>query len=264
MSNSALSVHAVTDVNQIRQALNGSILKVTTLQEFPFAYTEVHDGQIIGKGAAFEILKILADKYNFTYSVTVPRGNHYLLGRKQSIIELLTSKEVDIAVGFIPSLKEIRKYAKYSRALNFAKYHLMITKEEKAKKRGLLAPFSTKVWFCALATFLAMMPIMYGFVRLRYTICVVSGDILTFRHITWFVFSATMRQGFPKKIQHGLYIIRFLTKVLFSCYVHESAFQCLFRFPKNLGCNVVDHWLHFNDFLYGKSRRLYKHVYFFD
>lgn len=77
----------------MKDKLNGRVLKVTSLEDFPLSWTEEVNGTRVGRGVAFNLLNILMDKYNFSYELVMPKNN--IVGSTNdmegSIIELLQS-----------------------------------------------------------------------------------------------------------------------------------------------------------------------------
>lgn len=74
----------------LRNELNGLILNVTFMDDYPLSYLVNRTGRV-GKGVAFEILDFLAEKLNFTYDLIKPQRN--IMGSTDqydgSIFELL-------------------------------------------------------------------------------------------------------------------------------------------------------------------------------
>lgn len=76
------------------QNLSGVELRVTTVEEFPFADTFKNaEGKLEGRGAAFKVLDILAEKHKFTYKIIPPALNYFFHTNKSAstAFELLES-----------------------------------------------------------------------------------------------------------------------------------------------------------------------------
>lgn len=73
-----------------------------------------------------------------------------------------------MAVAFLPTLPELRKYCTFSTALDQGELTaLMKRPQESATGSGLLAPFDQTVWLLVLAAVLSVGPIIYIFAMLR-------------------------------------------------------------------------------------------------
>lgn len=78
-------------MEQLKKQLNGKVLRVTSLEDFPLSWTEQVNGTRVGRGVAFNLLNVLMKKYNFTYELQMPKNN--IVGSTNdmdgSMIELL-------------------------------------------------------------------------------------------------------------------------------------------------------------------------------
>lgn len=74
-----------------------------------------------------------------------------------------------MAVAFLPTLPELRKYCTFSIALDQSELTaLMKRPQESATGSGLLAPFNQTVWLLVLTAVLLVGPIIYVFATLRF------------------------------------------------------------------------------------------------
>ncbi|KAL9702646.1 hypothetical protein quinque_006164 [Culex quinquefasciatus] len=201
LGNDSRTSQAVKDAFQEKLAneLKGRMLKVTTLEDWPLSYTERINGTLIGRGVAFEMLEFLMEKFKFNYTLVMPE--HNIVGSSDdmdgSIIELLANEKADIAVAFLPILADARQHILYSTGLDEGEWMMiMIRPLESASGSGLLAPFDRDVWILILVSLLAVGPIIYGLLVIRYYLTKDSEQVrYTLPHCIWFVYGALMKQG---------------------------------------------------------------------
>lgn len=184
----------------IRDALNGQVLKVTTLQDPPLNWAEKdNNGVWVGKGIAFNIFNILTEKFNFTYELVLSKNN--IIGSTNdfsgSLLELVQGKEVDVAVAFLPILADARQHIRFSTGLDEGEYYMIMTRPtESASGSGLLAPFQLYVWILILISLLAVGPCIYYLIILRNRLTKDEEQkIYPLPHCIWFVYGALMKQG---------------------------------------------------------------------
>ncbi|KAH9642456.1 hypothetical protein HF086_007588 [Spodoptera exigua] len=140
------------DINfmSLMKEVNGKHIKVTTYNNTPLSSTEFENGTVVGYGVAFTIMNILRKKFNFTYEIILPTKN-YELGSKisdDSIIGLLNTSKVDMAVAFLPTLLPYREKVSFSIDLDEGVWVMMLKRpKESAAGSGLLAPFNDLVWY---------------------------------------------------------------------------------------------------------------------
>ncbi|XP_062535181.1 glutamate receptor ionotropic, kainate 2-like [Armigeres subalbatus] len=186
-------------MEQLANELKGRMLKVTTLEDWPLSYTERQNGTLVGRGVAFELLEFLMEKFKFNYTLVMPE--HNIVGSTNdmqgSIIELLATEKADIAVAFLPILADARQHVLYSAGLDEGEWMMiMVRPMESASGSGLLAPFNRDVWILILVSLLAVGPIIYGMLIVRYKMTKDKEQILyTLPHCVWFVYGALMKQG---------------------------------------------------------------------
>lgn len=83
-------------LNELREEINGQTLNITFMEDFPLSYSVNENGTTRGMGVAFELLKFLTEKFNFTYELVKPPRN--ILGSSDpayyngSILQLLESE----------------------------------------------------------------------------------------------------------------------------------------------------------------------------
>lgn len=187
-------------LQSLRDSLNGKVLKVTTLQDPPLNWAEKDEnGVLVGKGIAFKIFNVLTEKLNFTYDLVLPKNN--IIGSTDdfpgSLLELMHSKEVDVAVAFLPILADARQHIRFSAGLDEAEYYMIMTRPaESASGSGLLAPFQLYVWILILISLLAVGPCIYYLIILRNRMTKDEEQkIYPLPHCIWFVYGALMKQG---------------------------------------------------------------------
>lgn len=145
------------------------------------------------------MLEFLMEKFKFNYTLVMPE--HNIVGSSDdmdgSIIELLANEKADIAVAFLPILADARQHILYSTGLDEGEWMMiMIRPLESASGSGLLAPFDRDVWILILVSLLAVGPIIYGLLVIRYYLTKDSEQVrYTLPHCIWFVYGALMKQG---------------------------------------------------------------------
>lgn len=186
----------------LRSNINGSHLKVATLEDYPLSYTEKNNvtGKVEGRGVAFTLFNFLAEKYNFTYDVFTPPENKIGSSKdfEKSLIEMVNKSEVDVAAAFVPLLADPRNFTFYSTtALDEGEWIMVMTRpKESATGSGLLAPFDKWVWVLIFVSLVCVGPIIYALILLRNK-C--TGDDTqkpySLGHCAWFVYGALLKQG---------------------------------------------------------------------
>ncbi|XP_053669519.1 probable glutamate receptor [Anopheles marshallii] len=187
------------EMQELRQRLAGTTLRVTTLQDWPLSYTVKINGSYIGAGVAFDLLEFLMEKFNFTYELVMPEQN--IVGSSNdmagSVLQLLANGSADIAVAFLPILADARQHIRYSTGLDEGEWiMIMVRPMESASGSGLLAPFNRDVWILILLSLLAVGPIIYGLLILRHRLTRDKEQVIySLPHCVWFVYGALMKQG---------------------------------------------------------------------
>ncbi|XP_052888190.1 glutamate receptor ionotropic, delta-2 [Anopheles moucheti] len=187
------------EMQELRQRLAGTTLRVTTLQDWPLSYTVKINGSYIGAGVAFDLLEFLMEKFNFTYELVMPEQN--IVGSSNdmagSVLQLLANGSADMAVAFLPILADARQHIRYSTGLDEGEWiMIMVRPMESASGSGLLAPFNRDVWILILLSLLAVGPIIYGLLILRHRLTRDKEQIIySLPHCVWFVYGALMKQG---------------------------------------------------------------------
>lgn len=103
-----------------------------------------------------------------------------------------------MAVVFIPLLTNMRTLVTYSTTVLDEGEWIMIMKRPvgSASGSGLLAPFTREVWMLILVSLIAVGPIIYGLIVLRYKMTKdKSQKSYPLPHCVWFVYGALMKQG---------------------------------------------------------------------
>ncbi|XP_058463209.1 glutamate receptor ionotropic, kainate 4 [Malaya genurostris] len=184
---------------QLANELRGRTLKVTTLEDWPLSYTERINGTLFGRGVAFALFEFIMEKFKFNYTLVIPE--HNIVGSSTdmegSVIELLANNKVDMAVAFLPILADARQHILYSTGLDEGEWMMiMVRPMESASGAGLLAPFQRDVWILILVSLLAVGPIIYALLVLRYKMTKDKEQALyALPHCVWFVYGALMKQG---------------------------------------------------------------------
>jgi hypothetical protein len=62
-------------LKELENQLNGQNLQITTLIDYPLSYVTKEGGNLVGKGVAFDFLETLMRKFNFTYTLKMPKRN---------------------------------------------------------------------------------------------------------------------------------------------------------------------------------------------
>ncbi|XP_035893437.1 glutamate receptor ionotropic, delta-1 [Anopheles stephensi] len=187
------------ELQELRQRLAGTTLRVTTLQDWPLSYTVKINGTYVGAGVAFDLLEFLMEKFNFTYELVMPEQN--IVGSSNdmagSVLQLLSNGSADIAVAFLPILADARQHIRYSTGLDEGEWiMIMVRPMESASGSGLLAPFNRDVWILILLSLLAVGPIIYGLLILRHRLTKDKEQVIySLPHCVWFVYGALMKQG---------------------------------------------------------------------
>jgi glutamate receptor, ionotropic, invertebrate len=94
-------------------------------------------------------------------------------------------------------LADARKHMLYSTSLDEGEWMIvMIRPSESASGSGLLAPFDQNVWMLILVSLLAVGPIIYLLIIVRYKLTKDKEQkAYTLPHCVWFVYGALMKQG---------------------------------------------------------------------
>ncbi|XP_058789176.1 glutamate receptor ionotropic, kainate 2 isoform X2 [Phymastichus coffea] len=174
-----------------------SHVTVTTYSDWPYSrYKKLDNGTYVGEGFAFELLELMAKKFKFTYTI-IPPDVDQIGDENKGMIHQLYTKQVDMAVAFIPILSQFRNFCAYSTPLDeMDTTFLMRRPPVSSTGSGLLAPFSAKVWFFILGALLIVGPTIYIFIHLRKKLEGDSrADKFTFLTCMWFVYGALLKQG---------------------------------------------------------------------
>ncbi|CAH0669246.1 unnamed protein product [Spodoptera exigua] len=229
------------DINfmSLMKEVNGKHIKVTTYNNTPLSSTEFENGTVVGYGVAFTIMNILRKKFNFTYEIILPTKN-YELGSKisdDSIIGLLNTSKVDMAVAFLPTLLPYREKVSFSIDLDEGVWVMMLKRpKESAAGSGLLAPFNDLVWYLVLAAVLTFGPCITFFTRVRSKLITDDEGVLPLKPSFWFVYSAFLKQGTNLSPEANttrvLFVTWWLFMILLSAFytANLTAFLTLSKF----------------------------------
>lgn len=103
-----------------------------------------------------------------------------------------------MAVAFVPILSDARSYMHYSSTtLDEGEWIMLMRRpSESAGGSGLVAPFDRLVWYLILVSLIAVGPIIYALIWLRFRITRdTEQKTYTLPHCIWFVYGALMKQG---------------------------------------------------------------------
>ncbi|XP_008203431.1 glutamate receptor ionotropic, kainate 3 [Nasonia vitripennis] len=222
-----------------------SHIKITTYNDWPFSRYREENGTIIGEGYAFELLKLLIRKFNFTYTIVPPRED--IIGNEErGMLQQIYDGEVDMAVAFIPILSSFRNICDYSAPLDEMDTTFLLKRPgTSATGSGLTAPFSTRVWYLILISLLVVGPTIYLIIYLRGKFARdEKAEKFTFLTCMWFVYGALLKQGTTASPMGDSTRLVFATwwifiTILTSFYTANlTAFLTLSRFT--LGVNSLD------------------------
>lgn len=162
-------------------------------------------------GVSFQLLDFLTEKFNFTYQIEIPSRN--IIGSKAdldgSLMELISTGRADMAATFLPILSEVRQFVKYSTTtLDEGEWIMIMTRPgESASGSGLLAPFDGPVWVLIFISLLAVGPIIYLLIIIRFKLTNDdSQKNYPLPHCIWFVYGALMKQGSTLSPLAGKYL----------------------------------------------------------
>lgn len=113
-------------------------------------------------------------------------------------MELMSTGKADMAASFLPILSEVRQFVSYSTTtLDEGDWIMIMTRPaESASGSGLLAPFDGPVWVLILISLLAVGPIIYLLIIIRFKLTKdESQKSYPLPHCVWFVYGALMKQG---------------------------------------------------------------------
>ncbi|XP_073966903.1 ionotropic receptor 76b [Choristoneura fumiferana] len=182
-----------------KNELNGKHLKVATYDNYPLSWVETTENNtLLGRGVAFEIFGILQQQFNFTYDVITPSHNFEIGGREpdQSLIGLVNSTKVDMAVAFVPILYKYQRMVDFSSILDEGVWNMMLKRpKESAAGSGLLAPFEVHVWYLILAAVLSYGPCITFLTYIRSKLVKDDEEHIPLSPSFWFVYGAFIKQG---------------------------------------------------------------------
>lgn len=107
-------------------------------------------------------------------------------------------QDADMAAAFLPMLWDVQGHIQYSSTtLDEGEWIMIMSRPaESATGSGLLAPFDAPVWILILVSLLAVGPIIYGLIILRYKLTKDKRQQnYPLPQCVWFVYGALMKQG---------------------------------------------------------------------
>nr|AXF48864.1 ionotropic receptor IR33 [Lobesia botrana] len=188
-----------TEFLDLKNELNGKHLKIGTYDNYPLSWVTIDNGTLIGNGVAFIVLEILQERFNFTYDVITPAKNFEIgIGDdlENSLIGLVNSTEVDMAVAFLPVVYKYMQFVDFSATLDEGIWTMMLKRpKESAAGSGLLAPFEINVWYLILAAVLSYGPCITFLTYLRSKLVKDEEKYISLSPSFWFVYGAFIKQG---------------------------------------------------------------------
>ncbi|XP_045459507.1 glutamate receptor ionotropic, delta-2 [Melitaea cinxia] len=187
-----------TELQRLKNELNGKHIKVATYNDYPMSWTEREEnGTLVGHGVAFVLMTILQQRFNFTFEIVLPERN-IVFDRKSelSLIGLVNSSKVDMAAAFIPTFLKYKNMVKFSLELDEGVWLMMLKRpKESAAGSGLLAPFATYVWYLILAAVICYGPCITFLTWLRAKLIQDNEKYIALSPSVWFVYGAFIKQG---------------------------------------------------------------------
>uniref|UniRef100_A0A0K8TUX1 Ionotropic Receptor n=1 Tax=Epiphyas postvittana TaxID=65032 RepID=A0A0K8TUX1_EPIPO len=197
-SPSPLTEHQA-EVIATKNELNGKHLKVATYDNYPLSWVATTENSTLnGRGVAFVIFDILREQFNFTFDVITPSQNFEIGGSEpeQSLIGLVNSTKVDMAVAFVPILYKYQSMVDFSSILDEGVWNMMLRRpKESAAGSGLLAPFEVHVWYLILAAVLSYGPCITFLTYVRSKMVKDDESHIPLSPSFWFVYGAFIKQG---------------------------------------------------------------------
>ncbi|XP_031331816.1 glutamate receptor ionotropic, delta-2 isoform X3 [Photinus pyralis] len=185
------------EIRKLGKMLRDEHITIVTTQNKPLHYVvEDSNGQLVGKGAAFDLLHYIKEQYEFNYTVTLYKDQG--LGNKNaSIIRELGEGRADIAVAFVPILPGVDTALDYSPILDLGEWMLLMKRpSESATGSGLLAPFTSDVWILILISLISMGPIVSLLILWHKKLCPGEQNLThSLFECVWFVYGAIIKQG---------------------------------------------------------------------
>ncbi|KAK5643941.1 hypothetical protein RI129_007786 [Pyrocoelia pectoralis] len=153
------------------------------------------NGSWYGGGVAFQIINQLQKIYGFQYSVVLPTENH--LESKEGLFGLIHDEYVDLGAAFLPVTATYSKYANFSTILDMGQWVAVYKRPEELESDGLglLAPFTTNLWFSILFCMMLVGCTLYIILWIFKKFCSkCKGRSLM--ECLWFVYGALLKQGY--------------------------------------------------------------------
>lgn len=112
-------------------------------------------------------------------------------------ILLFRFQKADISAAFLPILPSFWHNISYSAELDVGEFVVMMQRpKESATGSGLLAPFTTPVWFLIILSLLVVGPLIHFIIFLRAKLCRDDeSKIYSMQSCMWFVYGALLKQG---------------------------------------------------------------------
>ncbi|RZB39912.1 glutamate receptor ionotropic, delta-1, partial [Asbolus verrucosus] len=181
---------------QLAEELKNENLVITTLKNDRLSGVENKNETMFGTGVAFDILNILQAKFQFNYTVIVPKVNVWG-SEKSGILDMLRNGQANLSVAFLPVLTEYSNDISYSPSLDTGEWVVLMKRpKESATGSGLLAPFTLPVWLLILLSLVVVGPVIYLIIYIQAKLCKDDhNNIFPLPACIWFVYGALLKQG---------------------------------------------------------------------
>jgi hypothetical protein len=133
-------------------------IKVAIFDQPPRTLVNEKNGICNVSGATVEIIKLLAERLNFTIEWVC--GNK-TFGEWSGVMKLLTTKKVDMAANPFWKLPSWKKKLKWSRAFTEESAVMMVQKSTEDHNWLWMLPFTWDVWYCLILSVIVVSPFIW-------------------------------------------------------------------------------------------------------
>ncbi|XP_067140372.1 glutamate receptor ionotropic, delta-1-like isoform X1 [Centruroides vittatus] len=143
-------------------------------------------------GIDYNLLKVMASKLNFSYSLLIPKDKQWGVkkenGEWTGLIGMLQTKEADIALATLSITEERKKAVSFTfpyitQSVTFVTH----SPQEKSKVLAVVRPFPLQLWIGVICTFIIFGLIIHSFIHLERK--------LSISRIYWYMFETLMLKG---------------------------------------------------------------------
>jgi ionotropic glutamate receptor len=169
------------------------------------------NGTLTGTGVAFDLLNILQKKFQFNYTIVLPKTNVWG-SQKTGILNMLKEKvrlpqrltcansflqRANLSAAFLPVLTQYSTDVSYSPSMDTGEWVVLMKRpQESATGSGLLAPFTLPVWLLILLSLVVVGPVIYFIIYLQSKLCPDDQNkVFPLPACIWFVYGALLKQG---------------------------------------------------------------------